>query len=392
MASVSKRTWKTRKGEQKTGWVLHYVDLSGKQQRKLFKLKRDAEEERIRIEAEIATGEHRPDNESPTVLEAAKQFLADYQNLVDAGKRERSTLRGYEQHINLHIKPFAIAKVKLSRLKGPDCTAFAKRLEENRSDAMARRVFGTLRRVLDFSVSRGWLAVNPAKSVAIRTSGTRHDDGKLEIPSKQQLRSLLVTAEKRPDQGRCYAMVSLLMFAGLRASEMRGLRWIDIDFDARRVKVEQRVDRWQKIGPVKTRNSRRSIPVPLSVIEALRKWRRHCVVEVDGLIFPTGAGRPESYANIYNRLWCPLMKEAGLADVEARDDAVKIQPWFALHMLRHVACSLWIEQSAEPHRVKTWAGHAKIQFTHDVYGHLWHDDATDKAIASAIEKSVVSNN
>ena len=108
------------------------------------------------------------------------------------------------------------------------------------------------------------------------------------------------------------------------------------------------------------------------------------------LVFPTGAGRPESYANIYNRLWCPLMKKAALADIERKGDADKIRPWFALHMLRHVACSLWIEQGAEPHRVKTWAGHAKIQFTHDVYGHLWHDDTTDKAIASAIEKSILS--
>ncbi len=84
------------------------------------------------------------------------------------------------------------------------------------------------------------------------------------------------------------------------------------------------------------------------------------------------------------------MRAAGLANIELKDDVEKVKPWFGLHMLRHVACSLWIEQGAEPHRVKTWAGHAKIQFTHDVYGHLWHDNTTDQAIANAIEKSISS--
>lgn len=390
MASVSKRTWETSKGEQKTGWVLHYVDVSGKQQRKLFNLKRDAEAERVRIEGELSAGDYSAEAETKSVRDAAKLFLADFITLVESGKRERSTLRGYEQHIAHHIKPFPIAKKKLSELSGPLCADFARKLETSRSDAMARRVFSTFRRILRFSVAHGWLKSNPADSIEIRTAGSRQTNEKLEIPNKAQLKALLSAAKSSSDNGKAHALVSVLMFAGLRASEMRGLRWQDVDFDAGRVHVEQRIDRWQKIGPVKTRNSRRSMPIPSSVIEILRSWRMHCPVGKYDLVFPTGGGRPESYANIYNRIWSPLMKVAGLADVFVENDEEKIRPWFALHALRHVACSLWIEQGAEPHRVKTWAGHAKIQFTHDVYGHLWQDNETDRAIANAIEKSIIS--
>ena len=166
------------------------------------------------------------------------------------------------------------------------------------------------------------------------------------------------------------------------------MRWADIDFSNARIRVEQRADRWQKIGAVKTKNGRRSIPIPSVTKSALQKWRVASEYSSGGLVFPTGTGRPESYANIYNRIWSPLMNAAGLASIVGNSETEKVRPYFGLHMLRHVACSLWIEQGTEPQRVKSWAGHANIQFTYDTYGHLWEDNDSDQAIADAIEKSI----
>lgn len=388
MSKITKRTWKTARGEQRVGWSLHYVDGDGKQRRKLFTLKRDADAERTRIDGELAAGTYISSDGSVTVLEAAKQFLTDYQKLVDAGKRERSTLLGYQQHVDWHLESFGIAAVMLSKLKGPDCTKYARELEESRSDTMARRVFGTFRRVLDFAVSNGWIASNVASSVGIRTSGSRLEEPKIEFPTKKQLRALLQAAKHQDSTGKCYAMICVLVFAGLRASEMRGLLWSNIDLKNNRISVAQRADRWQRIGSVKTKNSRRTIPIPASAVSALRKWWVASKPSSDNLVFPTGAGNPESYPNIYNRIWRPLMKDAGLAKIKKCSDTEKVEPYFGLHMLRHVACSLWIEQGAKGQRVKAWAGHAKIQFTYDVYGHLWEDEASDQAIAEAVEKSL----
>lgn len=388
MSKVTKRTWKTSKGETRVGWSLHYVDSTGKQRRKLFKLKRDADAERTRIDGELAAGTHISDDQSITVSEAANKFLADYQVLVEAGKRELSTLKGYQQHVRLHLKAFEVGSVKLARLKGPDCTKYARALEEHKSEAMARRVFGTFKRVLDFAVAEGWIASNVSASVKIRTSGGRADRSKMRFPSKNQLRALLQAAKKQDNTGRCHAMICVLVFAGLRASEMRGLRWIDVDIKNARVMVSQRADGWRKIGSVKTKNSLRSIPIPKSAVSALRYWRVASKPSKEDLVFPTGTGKPESYPNIYNRIWRPLMRAAGLATVKSEGGREKIIPQFALHMLRHVACSLWIEQGAKPQQVKAWAGHANIQFTFDTYGHLWPNDSSDKAIAQAVENSI----
>jgi integrase len=38
------------------------------------------------------------------------------------------------------------------------------------------------------------------------------------------------------------------IFCGLRASELRGLRWLDIDFEVRQISVAQRADASHRIG------------------------------------------------------------------------------------------------------------------------------------------------
>jgi integrase len=50
------------------------------------------------------------------------------------------------------------------------------------------------------------------------------------------------------------------------------------------------------------------------------------------------------------------------------------KPRFGLHALRHAACSNWIAVKASKLQVKEWAGHHSVEFTIDVYGHLWPED------------------
>ena len=58
----------------------------------------------------------------------------------------RITLKGYETHVRLHLMIFDIAHIKMSRLSGPDCVSYARDLEINRGDDLARRICPTFRR------------------------------------------------------------------------------------------------------------------------------------------------------------------------------------------------------------------------------------------------------
>jgi integrase len=71
MASIRKRTWATG-----TAWVVDYIDAQGKRRLKTFARKKDADAWRARAQAAIAAGTHQPDHGSPTLADAAEQWLA----------------------------------------------------------------------------------------------------------------------------------------------------------------------------------------------------------------------------------------------------------------------------------------------------------------------------
>jgi integrase len=66
------------------------------------------------------------------------------------------------------------------------------------------------------------------------------------------------------------------IFSGLRISELRGLRWTDIDLKRAVLHVRQRADRYNAIGQPKSVAGERTIPLPPTVVSTLRKWRLAC--------------------------------------------------------------------------------------------------------------------
>lgn len=94
---------------------------------------------------------------------------------------------------------------------------------------MARRVFVTFRAVIKFAIRKGWVRINPAQHISVRTAGARvaasgdAPTDRVDILPKAAIRALIAAAEARAgkDKGRALAMVHVLLFGGLRASEMR---------------------------------------------------------------------------------------------------------------------------------------------------------------------------
>jgi integrase len=70
------------------------------------------------------------------------------------------------------------------------------------------------------------------------------------------------------------ALLLILAFTGLRASEFRGLRWSDVDLKSCELHVRQRADAYNVIGAPKSNSSVRTIPLdPEVMIPALREWK-----------------------------------------------------------------------------------------------------------------------
>ncbi|MGH8055604.1 MAG: tyrosine-type recombinase/integrase, partial [Stenotrophomonas sp.] len=77
-------------------------------------------------------------------------------------------------------------------------------------------------------------------------------------------------------QDRLYAVYAVAVAAGLRRGEVLGLRWADVDLDARTLRVRgslQRVNGQLVLVEPKTKLSQRPVPLPEVCVAALREHR-----------------------------------------------------------------------------------------------------------------------
>jgi integrase len=372
-------------------WQASYVDGSGKRRAKLFDRKSAGEAWLVETRHDLARGVHTPGSVSPTVKEAAALWI----KRCNEKRLEQSTICSYEEHVDLHIVPFIGAK-KLIELTVPAVNVFADDLRQaGRSADMMKRVIRSLGAIFKEARRRGLSALAPTEGLELDLP--ERDDPRPVIPTKAELQAIIARSAAR--ESRIWrALVLVAVFCGLRASELRGLRWVDVDFEARQINVNQRADVYHKIGKLKSKSAYRSIPCPSLVLNALREWKLQCPKGDLGLVFPNGSGKVEALSNIMQRGFDPIQIAAGVVALQhALDDAGKPivtdtgEPVmrqvgkYGMHALRHACASLWIEGGKNPKAIQILMGHSTIQMTYDVYGHLFADNAADQKAAEDIQ-------
>src|SRR5262245_39341333 len=163
--SVRKRTWTTSKGEEREAWIVDYVDQTGERRLKTFATKKAADAWKVDALHEVKQGTHTPASVSKTVEEAAEHWIGN----AEAEGLEVSTIKQRRVHLGVHIKPF-IGGEKLSTLTMPRLSQFDADLRDNgRSLAMRRKVLTSLKSMLTFAQSKGWIAQNVARGIKVKS-------------------------------------------------------------------------------------------------------------------------------------------------------------------------------------------------------------------------------
>jgi integrase len=401
--SVRKRTWRNRDGSQGEAWVVAYTDHEGKRRIRSFEKKREADAYHASVSNELRSGIHVPDSQSVTVAEAGRLWLEG----CEAAGLERSTLDYYRQHLERHIIPL-IGAVKLSRLTVPMVRAFEDKLTLDRSSAMVRKARVSLGALLTDAQERGLVGQNVVRALRARrrrgkeARADARQKGKLrvgiDIPSPDEIRAIIATASEGGDSDGRRPLLLTAIFTGLRVSEVRGLRWDDVDLKRGELHVRQRADRYNAIGKPKSVAGERVIPLPPMLVSTLRKWRLACPNSELGLAFPAADGSVESYVNITRHALVPTLVAAGVTvpvldehGKPANDDDCKpiVAAKYGWHSLRHFYASWCINRRVDgglelPLKVvQSRLGHASIQMTVDRYGHLFPrgDDGAELAAA-----------
>jgi integrase len=370
--SVRKREWTTRLGEKRQAWLVDYIDQDGDRHIQTYGRKKDADAHHDKVRVDVRHGVHTAASKSETVAEAAERWL----NRVEAEGRERGTLAQYRQHVNLHIAP-RIGRYKLAHLTPARVESFRDDLLANLSRPMARKVLTSFKSLL-----KAGKHAHIAADVSVGRS--KRSERKLEvgrdIPTPAEVKRLVEAAK---DNARMRALLLTVALCGLRASELRGLRWADSNLKAGELHVRQRADRYNIIGAPKSVSSTRTIPLAPEVVAALKVWKLACPKGELDLVFPTSTGAIMYHRSMLDSL-TPVMVAAGVVDKRG-------EPKYALHAFRHFFASWSINRKADggrelpPKTVQTLLGHGSIVMTLDRYGHLFPrgDDRAELAAAAS---------
>jgi len=168
-------------------------------------------------------------------------------------------------------------------------------------------------------------------------------------------------------EDRLEALYRVAVSLGLRQGEALGLRWDDVDLEGGQLRVSwtlQRVNGHLELVEPKTKKSRRTVMMPVSVTEALRQHRARQVEErlqagskwqEQGFVFTTLLGTPLEGTKV-TKNFQKVLASAGL-------------PQMKFHELRHSCVSLLGAQGVAPRTITEIMGHSQMSTTMNIYAH-----------------------
>jgi len=298
-------------------------------------------------------------------IEEAIQIWLDYKKLSKSLK----TYLGDKRVTDKYIIP-QIGKRRVFDVKPLDIQQIITTYSKEVGQRELLYIWQTASAFFGYLVTQGIIPQNLAKNVA---KPRQNQSQKIQHLSRDQAHKFIQVADACNDP-----LVDLYYFAlstGMREGEILGLRWNNVDWDAKCIIVVEQVqytDEKREAGKAayefqttKTEKSKRRIPIGAETIRRLRaqqkrnsifkqfakdKWQEH------DLVFPSEVGTPMEPTNLIRR-FKDLLKDAELPNIR-------------IHDLRHTHATLLLLRGVHPKVVSERLGHADITITLKTYSHV----------------------
>lgn len=164
----------------------------------------------------------------------------------------------------------------------------------------------------------------------------------------------------------------LMLYCGLRPSEVQALIWKDIDLRKKTITVNKSLKRDGSIGDPKTTAAYRTIPIPDHLIPLLQ---RHKGSPFDNVFSHNVTWRRRMWENVQREMniamGCKVFRNKLQLPLPLADD-------FALYNLRHTYCTDLEKMGVPINIASRLMGHSNISITSKVYTHA-STEALEKA-------------
>jgi integrase len=343
-----------------TSYEMTAVVDGGKVIRRRFGTRKQANDEYARLRAAVNDGTF-------IAAEHARIRFTAYADLWLGGLQIRpSTLAQYRSNLHRHLLP-TFGSCRLDRIDRRQVLGFVRTLSDSGlAPATVRGIVNLLRTILRSAVDDGRLAKSPCVRITLPELGPKQ----LAVFTDDQVAALVAAVHDRHR-----GLLLLALGTGLRQGELLGVTTDALDLDAGTLHVNKQL--LTPSGPgkpyltplLKTRASRRVLPLPRFAVDAVRTHLEVYGTGQDGLLFPNPKGGGWRRGSVNDSLWKPLLKRAGLPS------------GFGMHALRHTYASSLIAQNLHPKVIQERLGHASIVETMDTYSHLFPQSHAETAAA-----------
>jgi len=351
-------------------YFARFTTCSGNRRQKYCK---DVKEARIWISKE---------KEKDGYMNLTNMTLDDWYNLwIENYKKDivrENTYKNYDTNYRLRIKK-RLGKKRLEDITSLDCQRLMNELFDSRKYAYGtlNQTKITLHAIFKGAVENRYIVFNPADGVKIKQVEDEESERRMLTREEQRL---LIEGLKES-----YYEIPLLLIleTGLRAGELGGLKWEDVDFEKRVISVKRTLLYAKSkggyyFGPPKSKHSIREIPMTQVAYDLLKKqsiaqkkmqlrsfdWTNED--KYDNLVFTSNTGCAIgqsqfrlSLCRVINNINLGL-KEQGKKPMEA------IYP----HALRHTFATRCIENGMQPKVLQKIMGHSTLSVTMDLYVHV----------------------
>lgn len=267
----------------------------------------------------------------------------------------------------------AIGHLRIDKINARQIQAFINNLSEpginqktgdGLSPGTQKRYLAFISSVFEYAKRMDLLKDNPARRVQVPNAKPKEKQI-YTIPETQKFLDLMQSAPLY-----FQSFFSLAIFGGYRKAEILGLEWKDIDFDTQIITI-RRTSLYAKgkgmfTDTTKTKSSQRSLKLPESVLDILRRYRveqnTHRLQMGDqwhnmDRLFTTWNGKPIDSNTPYKWLQ-RFCKKHNLR-------------FLGIHSFRHLNASLLINAGADVKTVSSALGHSLTSTTLNIYAHTF---------------------
>ncbi|TKH05452.1 site-specific integrase [Peribacillus simplex] len=350
--------------------------LTGKRKqilRRGFESKQDANDEMIRLKAEILENEF---------LDLTHMTYGKYMEEWLQERKSRLQASTFEIHSIFYrnvIKP-RLGLLKLQQIAPIQIQKFVTDLVNNTS--YSEHTVHLIFRIVSASLKKAKILKlikdNPTTGITL----PKIKRTELNVWSLEHVNFFIRKAKNIKRLTRCHIGFLLSIFTGMRQGEILGLRWKDIDFEAQIIFVRQTLTQNAEIkAGAKNEASVRSIYIPSKLVDELRIQRKLIIEEKlllgssyhdFDLVICTKSGKPMIPRN-FRKEFYNLTEKIGL-------------PKIRFHDLRHTHATILIQQNVNVKLISERLGHADIETTLNTYSHVLPD--MQKSVSEKLDKII----